>query len=88
MPYQDVTPQGTKWLRKLLIKVLKAGYELWAVGNMDAHFKQVIDQATAFLSAWKEWERIYISFIENVKTAHIKQHYAKMPMGIFHLHGT
>ena len=53
MPYQDVTPQGTKWLRKLLIKVLKAGYELWAVGNMDAHFKQVIDQATAFLSAWK-----------------------------------
>ena len=45
MPYQDVT--------KLLIKVMKAGYELWAVGNMDAHFKQVIDQATAFLSAWK-----------------------------------
>ncbi|KAK1886117.1 DNA-directed RNA polymerases I II and III subunit RPABC1 [Dissostichus eleginoides] len=35
-----------------VIKVLKAGYELSAIGNMDAPFQQVLDPATAFISAW------------------------------------
>ena len=34
-----------------VIKVLKAGYELSAIGNVDAPFKQVLNQATAFISA-------------------------------------
>ena len=33
---------------KALIKVLKAGYELWAVDNMDAQFHQVIDPSHCF----------------------------------------
>ncbi|KAI9528029.1 hypothetical protein NQZ68_024785 [Dissostichus eleginoides] len=34
-----------------VIKVLKAGYQLSAIGNMDAPFQQVLDPATAFISA-------------------------------------
>ncbi len=34
-----------------VIKVLKAGYELSAIGNIDAPFQQVLDQGTAFISA-------------------------------------
>ncbi|KAJ8334026.1 hypothetical protein SKAU_G00413450 [Synaphobranchus kaupii] len=34
-----------------VIKVLKAGYELSAIGNVDAPFQQVLNQATAFISA-------------------------------------
>ena len=36
---------------KAVIKVLKAGYELSTIGNVDASFKQVLNQATAFISA-------------------------------------
>ena len=34
-----------------VVKVLKAGYDLSAMGNMDAPFHRVIEQATAFISA-------------------------------------
>ncbi|KAF3842712.1 hypothetical protein F7725_001561 [Dissostichus mawsoni] len=34
-----------------VIKVLKAGYEVSAIGNIDAPFQQVLDPATAFISA-------------------------------------
>ncbi|KAJ8409789.1 hypothetical protein AAFF_G00218480 [Aldrovandia affinis] len=34
-----------------VIKVLKAGNDLSAIGNVDAPFQQVLDQATAFISA-------------------------------------
>ncbi|KAJ4940719.1 hypothetical protein JOQ06_027014 [Pogonophryne albipinna] len=34
-----------------VINVLKAGYQLSAIGNMDAPFQQVLDPATAFISA-------------------------------------
>ena len=33
-----------------VIKALKAGYDLSAIGNVDAPFQQVLDQATAFIS--------------------------------------
>lgn len=34
-----------------VIKALKVGYELSAIGNVDAPLQQVIDQATVFFSA-------------------------------------
>ena len=34
-----------------VIKALKAGYDLSAIGNVESPFQQVFDQATAFISA-------------------------------------
>ena len=46
-----------------VINVLKAGYELSAIGNMDAPFQQVLHQATSFISAmlWHKGEHRHVT---------------------------
>ena len=52
MLYQDATPRlATLALEKALIKVLKDGYGLSAIGNVDAPLPEVIARATRFNSA-------------------------------------